>query len=258
MGNGVYHRFLEVLHWHSLDPAQAAAVLHRFGFTHSIIDDARSSLDRLTDEAVAFVCDHFRVDRDWLMTGRGYCNGNQRMWSGSGPQFVREMLERQARKKQVCVHFVKHAEADLEEEASWTDRSLRFEVGLVVEERHRLAGNRTYSTYERWGFEPWGYDRTREELMAIAWFFAQQPYDAPRIDISGARLKPEVFDPVYNSEMHIAEAMKDQHRKFPDWWPLDAINDTLLEQVRVKVRERGIGEVLQQQGWKEHWPRDKL
>jgi hypothetical protein len=233
----IFTRLMAIAQWHHLDLVRFAGVLSGFGFTAGVLSDAQLALNELNDEAVEFICEHFLVNREWLMGLSDIIDGTEQMWSKRNREFGQRVLELIAAQQLQTVYVVKSRDFDLDTSKSRDDED--DEIGLVLVIGHRLVSGE-YQTFERWGFEPFLYQRTREELLGIVWFLTTLARNggggAARGYPQGVAVAQADFEALFRGEIHIAQLLHERvhHRR---WYPHDLLG--------------GLGELPQEVAWRE-------
>jgi hypothetical protein len=212
---GIYHRLHEVLAWHQLDPVDASTLLQPWGFTLDVLANTDATLNRLNHAAVEFISKTFGVHRDYLLNLEQRPQIQHDRWYKTPETVARRYLQLREAGLNPRVLFLADG-SDKNEAFLNSDDAPPVYVAVAIEQTNIIPNtNRTYKTYEYYGYDRWNYDYCRWDLKHLIRFAETC---SGLSGLSGVTISKDGMSALVENRIHIADVIQN-HNKRMEWNP---------------------------------------
>ncbi|WP_316151012.1 hypothetical protein [Cupriavidus sp. BIC8F] len=192
----IQERFFLLFKEHRIDLIEIPSILERSGFTPSSLTQPDRLLDLLRPSVIAWLAETMGIRADWLKGTSPFPAEDKFNWYKYVPNAIRRLSSLVLAGNRVDVLFVRRAGADFAAALAGGDaNSDREPVGVVLRIYRKTADQVSYTTYEKWAFERWNYERCRQQLKLLMTFCDQaMAHHIPGLSCAGLELPADIFD----------------------------------------------------------------
>jgi hypothetical protein len=216
----IHQRFLTLLQTHDIDFPQAVSVLRHHGFTLSAFADENRLLDLLTEQVLRYLSDTFHVNRGWLSGVENWVAIN-RTWYKEVFPTAETLLNYSKQGLQPRVIFIRRAGAKFEDK----DTEEKEEIGFVVRLSRTTDDGVKFHTFEKWAFEPWNYNKSRNDIQSLI-AFCEKAASLYRLSFTGYELSQASLEVLRSGQMLPVKPLK---LRTSVWYPDNYISGNKKE-----------------------------
>jgi hypothetical protein len=158
-------RVFELMERHDIDLPTIAEILE----VKPSVLEREELLDRLDNPTLDRLANLFCIERKWLTGQSEYPMQAEETWYKRPASFLHHLLALEKKDLHPEVYFMKPLRMDPDK--AMDEEGLRQQVGICIARVHETSSGKSFMTFEPWAWEPWSYQRSRIDFLAIFMIF---------------------------------------------------------------------------------------